>query len=101
MASQTSFGRTCFIFFFQNLADAVRKIAEFLEMDTSSEVTEQIAENCSFDKLKAANSTVKKRSESMAKRMNKDSTTDEKPTAPPDIYRKGTTFEHILFYNSR
>ena len=74
---------------FQNPTNAVKVVAEFLQKDMSTEVMEHIAENCSFDKLKTANATVKKRSESIAKRIDKASDPGKKPLGPPDMYRKG------------
>ena len=72
----------------------MKKVAEFLKKDLSTEVMEHIAEKCSFDKLKTANATVKKRSESIAKRVDKASHPEKKPLGPPDMYRKGKhTFE--------
>ena len=74
----------------------MRKVAEFLKKDLSSEVIEQIAENCSFEKLKAANASVKKRSESIAMRMDKESPKAKKPMTPPDMYRKGKCLQSVI-----
>ena len=65
----------------------MREVAEFLSKDMPNEVIEKIAENCSFDKLKAASDTLK-RENNFGARETKSSSDDEK-NEKKYIYRKG------------
>ena len=66
----------------------MREVAEFLNKDLSNKVIEKIAENCSFDKLKAASDTLKRANNFGASRETKSSSDDEK-NEKKYIYRKG------------
>ena len=77
----------------------MRKVAEFLNKDLSNEIIGKIAENCSFDQLKAANDTKKKADVFLAERKAMNAKNEKKPFSPPNMYRKGICLiELIVIY---
>ena len=74
----------------------MRKVAEFLNKDLSNEIIGKIAENCSFDQLKAANDTKKKRDILLAKRKAMNAENEKKPISPLNMYRKGISLIDLL-----
>ena len=63
----------------------MRKVAKFLNKDLPNEVIENISENCSFDKLKAAKNPVENKTKGGENKPVK----DEKNGKKPNLYRKG------------
>ena len=79
--------RLCFVYF-KGPVEAVRKLALILNKDLSDDLIRNIADKCSFTKLKHVEETQKQHVD-VTKRMTPEELESMKKKGPVSLYRKG------------